>query len=265
MDMSMPILDGPAADPPARRARARAQGDRAQRPLRQALACGRPRLGRGRLRHQGGRVRRPRPDDPRDLRAGLAARVPAGAPAGGDVDDADPDGQRLRVDVLHLEVHRGACTATDRVAIDEPAAEDRVVLFAVRISPRWVSSLKKRNSPRRRACVTPRFRGSSRPPSSPSGVPSTSSAPASSGRSSASANPSNRSPSFVLYTEGTALLGRWPHIRRGRHVLPTAHPGIVGVVCVGPSRGGWLRPGCLSPADADAHRWASTAPSPAAP
>src|SRR6185503_1200434 len=68
--------------------------------------------------------------DPRDLRAGLAARVPAGAPAGGDVDDADPDGQRLRVGVLDLEVDCDAGAATHGVALDEAAAEHGVVLFA---------------------------------------------------------------------------------------------------------------------------------------
>jgi hypothetical protein len=57
--------------------------------------------------------------------------VPACAPAGGDVDDADPNGQRLRIDALHLEVHRDTGTATNRnLTLDEAAAEDRVVLFA---------------------------------------------------------------------------------------------------------------------------------------
>ena len=54
----------------------------------------------------------------------------AGTPGGSDLDDADPDGQRFGVDVLHLEIHRGARTATDRVPLDEAAAEDRVVLLA---------------------------------------------------------------------------------------------------------------------------------------
>ena len=53
----------------------------------------------------------------------------AGAPPGGDVDDADSDGQRLRVGALHVEVDGDAGTAPHRVTIDEPTTEHREVLF----------------------------------------------------------------------------------------------------------------------------------------
>jgi hypothetical protein len=57
--------------------------------------------------------------------------VAAGTPPGGDVDDADADGQRVGVDALHLEVHRDTRAATNRdVTLDEAASEDREVFFA---------------------------------------------------------------------------------------------------------------------------------------
>ena len=56
--------------------------------------------------------------------------MPAGAPAGGDVDDADPNGQRFGLATLHLEVDRDTGATTHRVTVDKAAAEDREVLFA---------------------------------------------------------------------------------------------------------------------------------------
>jgi len=56
--------------------------------------------------------------------------VPAGTPAWGDIDDADPDGQRFRLATLHLEVDRDTGATTHRVTLDKTAAEDREVFFA---------------------------------------------------------------------------------------------------------------------------------------
>lgn len=54
--------------------------------------------------------------------------TPSAAP-GGDVDDADSDGQRFSVGALHLEVDGDAGTAPHRVTIDEAATEHREILF----------------------------------------------------------------------------------------------------------------------------------------
>ena len=77
MDMSMPVLDGPAA---TRRLVALDHApvrDRAQRPHRRALPRGRPRGRRERVRDEVGGVRRARRDDPERLRAQVAASAAA--------------------------------------------------------------------------------------------------------------------------------------------------------------------------------------------
>jgi hypothetical protein len=52
-----------------------------------------------------------------------------GATPGGDIDDADADGQGFRVGRFDFEVDGNAGATPHRVTIDEPATEDREVLF----------------------------------------------------------------------------------------------------------------------------------------
>jgi hypothetical protein len=55
--------------------------------------------------------------------------VTASASPRGDVDDADADGQGFRVGCFDFEVDGDAGTAPHWVTIDEPATEDREILF----------------------------------------------------------------------------------------------------------------------------------------
>ena len=83
MDMSMPVLDGPAATRRLRRTRACSVRDRAQRSHRRALPRGRARGGRVRLRDEVRGVRRARRRRSSRRTAASSARAPSYPPPAG--------------------------------------------------------------------------------------------------------------------------------------------------------------------------------------